>query len=287
LKSRKTFSNWLNNKYLLIIRNEENFAEKTTISFTYAKVIVVSFSLFVVLLFISLILSKTLMAKWFDPRYEQFVMSRQLIDLRIKFDSLAQQVELKDNYLKNIQSILKGEIGSEGTSQDSISSDKVEVKELSKPLAEIDSQFRKEFEEDEPILPENKSGSYLQEINNIFFFSPLRGIITQKYEAKTDHFGVDVVSNSNEPIHSVADGTVLFTGWTQDAGNVIMIQHTDNTISVYKHNSALLKKVGNFVEAGEVIAIIGNTGELTSGPHLHFELWYNGNPVDPEEFISF
>jgi murein DD-endopeptidase MepM/ murein hydrolase activator NlpD len=122
---------------------------------------------------------------------------------------------------------------------------------------------------------------------NEYFFPPIDGIVTRKFNRNIDHFGVDIVTKSNEPVKAAADGTVVMADWTQESGNVIAIQHRGNIITIYKHNSALLKKVGNFVNSGEVIAIIGNTGELTTGPHLHFELWYNGNPVNPEEFISF
>ncbi|MDZ7605241.1 MAG: M23 family metallopeptidase [Cyclobacteriaceae bacterium] len=95
------------------------------------------------------------------------------------------------------------------------------------------------------------------------------------------------MSKQNEPVKAVADGTVIFADWTSDSGNVIAIQHRSNLISVYKHNSALMKKVGNIVSSGQVIAIIGNTGEFTTGPHLHFEMWYNGHPINPKEFVSF
>ena len=111
--------------------------------------------------------------------------------------------------------------------------------------------------------------------------------MSDSYNAKSDHLGVDIVAKQDEPVKVVAEGTVVFASWTQDSGYVIAVQHRGNLLSLYKHNSDLLKNVGNFVTAGEVISIIGNTGELTSGPHLHFELWYNGNPVDPEEFIRF
>jgi murein DD-endopeptidase MepM/ murein hydrolase activator NlpD len=98
---------------------------------------------------------------------------------------------------------------------------------------------------------------------------------------------VDVVAKKDEPVKCVADGTVILSSWTNDTGHIIAIQHQGNLISVYKHNSVLLKKAGNFVRAGEIISVIGNSGELTTGPHLHFELWHNSNPVNPEIFVSF
>src|SRR5690606_4605683 len=125
------------------------------------------------------------------------------------------------------------------------------------------------------------------ELQETYFFSPLSGIVSSPYNPKSEHFGVDVVAKKNEPVKCVSDGTVILSDWNQEAGYVIAIQHRNNLISVYKHNSALLKKTGSFVNAGDIIAIIGNTGELTTGPHLHLELWYNGNPVNPEDFVSF
>jgi murein DD-endopeptidase MepM/ murein hydrolase activator NlpD len=287
LKSRKTLSNWLTNRYLLIIRNEENFAEKTTISFNYAKLILISFAFFVVLMLVSLYLSRTLMAQWFDPRHEVFVLSNELIDFRRQVDSLDNQMRMKDQYMQNIQSILRGEVAEiNRDSGERVKMPKVSTDEIQN-LTPIDSQFRKEFESADLLLTENTNFEYVDLMNDVYFFKPIDGIISRGFDLKIDHYGVDIVSKSNEPVKAVADGTVIFADWTQDFGNVVAIQHRGNMISVYKHNSALLKKVGNFVYSGEVISIIGNTGELTTGPHLHFELWYNGSPLDPEEFISF
>jgi murein DD-endopeptidase MepM/ murein hydrolase activator NlpD len=120
-----------------------------------------------------------------------------------------------------------------------------------------------------------------------FFFAPLNGYITSTFNPREEHFGVDIVGPENEAIKATLEGTVIFASWTNDNGYVIQIQHPNNIISVYKHNSALLKKVGDYVKAGEPIAIIGNSGENTSGPHLHFELWYNGIPINPQEYIIF
>lgn len=287
LKPRKTLSSWLNNRYLLIIRNEENFAEKTTISFTYSKVILISFSILIILMITSLYLSRTLMAQWFDPRHEQILMTRQFIELRLKLDSLERQVRIKDQFVQNIQKILRGE----DAGFENVSTAVEEGATLSQhdnvSMAEVDSSFRKQFEQSEISSFVRLNDTYHHELQETFFFAPVRGIVSRPFDISIDHYGVDVVSKDDEPIQSIADGTVIFSDWTQEAGNVIALQHRGNIISVYKHNSALLKKVGNFVYSGEVISIIGNTGELTTGPHLHFELWYNGNPVDPEDFISF
>ncbi len=284
VKSRKTLSNWLTNRYLLILRNEENFAEKTTISFTYAKLILITFTFLIIIMIGSLYVSSTLMSQWFDPRHELIIMDRHLVGLADNVDSLENQMRMKDQFIKNVQRVLIGEIS--GDDSIFLNADNSMVNKSIKPLPAIDSQFRKDFEASELTFI-NVSNSISQELEEQYFYSPIGGVVTTKFNIKEEHYGIDVVSKSNEPVKSVADGTVIFADWTQESGNVITIQHRDNIISVYKHNSALLKKVGNFVSSGQVIAIIGNTGEFTTGPHLHFEMWYNGNPVDPEEFISF
>lgn len=284
LKSRKTLSNWLTNRYLLILRNEENFAEKTTISFTYAKLILISFILLMIMMISSLYLSSTLMAQWFDPRHELIIMDRYLVDLVEKVDSLENQMRIKDQFISNIQRVLIGDIS--GDDSVFINNADNSVNKGIEPLPAIDSQFRKEFEESELTFL-TVSNPISQELEEQYFYSPIEGMVTTEFNIKEEHYGIDVVSKSNEPVKSVAEGTVIFSDWTQESGNVIAIQHRGNIVSVYKHNSALLKKVGNFVNSGQVIAIIGNTGEFTTGPHLHFEMWFNGNPVDPEEFISF
>lgn len=290
MKSRKTFTNRLTTRYLLIVRNEEDFAEKTTFTFTYAKLIlfIVSFS---ILLFIgSLFLVSTLLEQWFDPRYAQAESNRKLIELSMMVDSLEQQVEKKQAFITSFQRIVRGDSITDNESYYIANAgDRAVEKESMEgvDISEVDSQFRQEFEEDGVELLTVNSGSTSSQLDELFFFTPLTGIISSGYNPKIGHNGVDIVSRKNEPIKSVADGTVILASWTQDAGYVITVQHKSNVISVYKHNSSLLKKPGDFVNAGDVIAIIGNTGELTSGPHLHFELWYNGNPVDPEEFVSF
>jgi murein DD-endopeptidase MepM/ murein hydrolase activator NlpD len=238
----------------------------------------------------SLFLVSTLLEQWFDPRYAQAESNRQLVELSMMVDSLEQQVQKKQDFITSFQRIVKGDsITDKESYYIANAGDRaVEKGSVKAPdISEVDSQFRQEFEEDGVELLTVNSGSTSSQLDELFFFTPLTGIISSSYNPKIGHYGVDIVSRKNEPIKSVADGTVILASWTQDAGYVITVQHKSNVISVYKHNSSLLKKPGDFVNAGDVIAIIGNTGELTSGPHLHFELWYNGNPVDPEEFVSF
>jgi hypothetical protein len=284
---KKTLTNWLNNKYLLIIRHDENFAEKTTISFTYAKLILFFFSILLLLMLMSLFLSRTLMAQWFDPRHENFIMTRQLITLTEKIDSLQNLNRIKEQRMEVIRMILSGE--TEGMEFNEESGEVQFNGERSnlQSLPSIDSVFRRNFEESEIAIVNVSKTAGTRLLDELYLFAPIEGIVTQGYKPQIEHYGVDIVSKSNEPVKSIADGTVIFASWTMDAGYVLAVQHRGSMISVYKHNSALLKKVGNFVNGGEVISIIGNTGEITTGPHLHFELWYNGNPVDPEEFISF
>ena len=276
----------MTNRYQLIIRNEENFAEKTSVAFTYSKVILFSVILFSIVFVISLFLVQTVLEKWFDPKYEQMVLNQQLFGLALKVDSLAAELDRKERFIGNIQRVLAGDTAIADptemlqTDQRQLTRDPSNLK-----ISHTDSAFRKDFEQSDLslITLASTKGSGLKET----FFSPISGFISDKYDVRKGHYGVDVVSKTNEPVKSIADGTVLFSSWTQDAGYVLVIQHSGNLISVYKHNAELYKKVGTFVNAGEIISIVGNSGEMTNGPHLHFELWYNGNSINPEEFVTF
>jgi len=286
LKPKKTLSSWLTERYLLIIRNEENFAEKRFLGFTYAKFLLFSFLLFAVLLVASLFLSRTLLEEWFDPRHAQIEANKKLYTLSLQLDSLEQEVHHKDQFISLFKGFLTGDVDSARIDSfrkgSALQNKQYEIDLTTSP---IDSQIRNEFEMIAPDVEINsKTVSELQEL---FLYTPISGLISRKYEINEDHFGIDIVSKKNEPVMSIASGTVIVSSWTQDSGYIIVIQHSSNLISVYKHNAELLKKTGSFVNGGDVIAIIGNTGELTDGPHLHFELWYKGNAVNPEDFISF
>lgn len=287
MRPKKTLSSWLTTRYQMIIRNEENFAEKTSVAFTYSKIILFSVLIFILFLVISLLLVETVLEKWFDPKYEQMVLNQQLYGLALKVDSLAQEVDRKDRFIANFQRVLSGDTSDFKDPAEILRDESQPLRGPSKlHLEQSDSLFRKEFEmNDMSGVTLTKVGS--RELQEAFFFSPINGFVSDHYNAKKGHFGVDVVAKTNEPVKCIADGTVVFSSWTQDFGYVLMIQHSANLISIYKHNAELYKKLGTFVNAGEIISIVGNSGEMTSGPHLHFELWYNGSSLNPEEFVTF
>ena len=256
-------------------------------AFTYSKVILFSVILFVGMLVISLFLIKTVLAKWFDPRHAQLEANRKLYELKLSIDSLSVEVERKDRFIQNFQRVLSGDTA------DFVDPAKIMVSDELPSLDQTDlspssqdSAFRRDFEaSDLSLITLTKAKR--RELQEIYFYTPITGFISDHYDVKKGHYGIDIVAKTNEPVKCIADGTVIMASWTQDSGHVIAVQHRGNLISVYKHNAELLKKVGTFVNAGEIISIVGNTGEMTDGPHLHFELWYNGNSQNPEEFVTF
>jgi len=287
LKQKKTISERLTAPYQLVVRSEENLAERSTFSFTYAKLLVILSSVFLLIFIASLFLSKTLLAKWFDPKYELAAQKKQLITLAQRLDSLAVEEDRKEKFIQNFQRILRGDTSSGFVDPAKVLKANTDQKKSvgNMKLAPADSQFRKEFEQSQFSFV--SLNSKYRELQDIFFFTPITGFISDKYDSKKGHYGVDIVAKTNEPVKCVADGTVVMSSWTQDAGYVIAVQHRGSLVSVYKHNAGLLKKVGSFVNAGDIISIVGNSGEMTDGPHLHFEMWYNGNSLNPEEFVTF
>jgi len=227
--------------------------------------------------------------EWLDPRHAELESRREVTKLTMSIDSLEQEMRQKDEYIDNIRRIFSGQDDAYANVEDrELTEEEIAESESGdETLQAADVEFRREFERESlGNLTVNTNSEALKEM---FLFNPVNkdAVVISKFDPKINHYGVDIIAKKDEPIKSAGDGTVIFADWTVENGNVLAVQHRSNLISIYKHNSELLKKVGNFVSQGEIISIIGNTGELTTGPHLHFELWYNGNPVDPEEFIDF
>jgi len=276
----------LKNKYQLTIYNVNTLEQVITFSlsrlnvFAYVGVFVVIVSVFVSLLMIYTPLNLLL------PAQQNSRLSRQLMTNAFKLDSLQNEILIRDRYFENIQNIMLGKQVNnfESTYDTSLRSEKLVF-----TRSKHDSILRKqiELEEQKNITNISEQANRGISLKNMHFYMPVKGIVTNKFNLSAGHPAIDIVSEANEPVLSTLEGTVTLATWSLSTGYIIQVQHAHNLISIYKHNSSLLKKENDHVSAGEPIAIIGNTGELSTGPHLHFELWYNGSPINPEDYIAF
>jgi murein DD-endopeptidase MepM/ murein hydrolase activator NlpD len=193
-------------------------------------------------------------------------------------------VQTRNYYYESISKVLKGEVDSIYFNEDSIkNAQSLSITEDELKPTKVDSLLRAEVEQ------EDKFNVFEQAIfeGNFSLFQPVEGMVSESFNANEKHYAIDIATDQNKPVKSTADGRVIFAEWTSETGFVIIIEHQFSLISVYKHNASLLKAQGDFVREGEVIALTGDTGDLSTGTHLHFELWRDGNPIDPQEFINF
>jgi len=224
----------------------------------------------------------------FIPGYPDGNMRRNIIMTAYRLDSLENELHIRDQYFSNINAIISGEepVDFQSLQDTSKSYDNITFhKSVEDSLLRIQIEQEEQYNLSTSEYEENNIGS---KIINQHFFTPLKGLVSNKFSLADNHFGTDIVAEPKTTVSAVLDGTVIMAGWTLETGYVIEIQHDNSIISVYKHNAELFKDIGTVVSAGETISIIGNSGELyTSGPHLHFELWHNGIPIDPEKYIIF
>ena len=279
---RKKIIKWLSKRVQIIFRNKRDFKDISLFEFSNFSLISYITIFFVLSFSISFFLSTTILKSFFDPRFLEQKANEELIRLSNSIDSLSFQAEIKDQYIENIMIILNG--GENKNNEENLSGKTFKPKDLTNDYSVIDSFFRKEFES--TVSSSNLIGN--GGVNQDFLLMPpvSSGIVLSVYDPLNNHFGVDFVCKKEEPIKATFDGTVLMSSWTKDSGYVISIIHPNNLISVYKHNSKVFVKTGQSVSTGDVISIIGDTGEFSSGPHLHFELWMDGKSINPSEFIS-
>ena len=292
-KKKNSFWKRLRNKYRLVILNDQTYEEITSLRLSRFNLYLVFSTLavfFIILTTLAIIFTPL---KEYIPGYGDINMRHEIMDMKVQVDSLADLARQQHEYIQNINAIVNGTVGDKKPDppQKKNPDPNAQPLNLGAKTAE-DAELRKEMESREKFTvntpaTENKSISHTSTIADFYFFSPVKGIITNNSNSKKNHFGVDIATAKNETVKATLDGMVILSDWTLETGYTLSIQHSNNIISTYKHNSALYKKVGNFVHAGDVIAIVGNTGELSQGPHLHFELWYNGTAVNPKDFINF
>ncbi len=273
---------WLRNRLQIIFRNKRDFKDISLFEFTNLSLTLFTIFFLVVIFSISFLLSTTILSQWFDPRFVEKKANEELIKLSNSIDSLIYESQIKDQYIENIMIVLSG--GENESIEKKSLENELEVQDLTNDYSAIDSFFRQEYESNLTFSEIIRSTDSDQ---NILLISPVSsGVISSFYDPSKSHFGIDITCKKEEPIKSVFDGTVLLSSWTKDSGYVISIIHPNNFISVYKHNSKVFVEPGQIVKTGDVISIIGDTGELSTGPHLHFELWLNGKSINPSEFIS-
>ena len=271
-------------KYKLSVINETSYEEVFNFRLSQLHVLTALSVLAVILVDLTILLIAFTGLREFIPGYPDGNMRQMIAQNALRVDSLENELLKRDRFFKSIRLVLNG---GDTTSLERSREDTARYRNdtIRFQISEQENEFRAAIEERERF---NLSlGMKEQNHDYYHFFPPVEGIVTQSFDEKKRHYGTDIVAKANAKVAAVLDGVVIFTDWTVKTGYVIQVQHTNDLISVYKHNSILLKKQGDYVRAGEVLGVVGNTGEESSGPHLHFELWRAGNPLNPENFIKF
>ncbi|TCK67821.1 peptidase M23-like protein [Winogradskyella wandonensis] len=282
-KKKKQLKKKLLHKYRLVVLNEDTFEERYAIKLNRLNVFVLTAISAIVLIGFTTILIAYTPLREYIPGYSSTSLKKKATELTYKVDSLQQQLLFNDQYYASIKKVLTGDVAEVDFNRDSIiEAAKIEDFETIYPNKQDSLLRAKADKEDKYNLFDSETNSA-----NFVLFPPVNGIISEGYNLEEKHFAVDVIVPETTPVKATADGIVIFAEWTVSTGYVIIIEHSNELISIYKHNGSVTKEQGDLVKAGEVIALSGNTGELTTGPHLHFELWSKGYPINPTNFIDF
>jgi hypothetical protein len=282
-KNKKYFTKKLLYKYRLVVLNEDTFEERFAIKLNRLNVFVLTaLSSIFLIVFTTLLIAYTPL-KEFIPGYSSTALKKKATLLTYRADSLQQQLRINQSYFSSIKKVLTGDVTDILFNKDSIIQAAQNEQLIKIPVVKEDSLLRlKAAKEDKYNLFETETNA-----NSFVLFPPVSGMISQEYNLEEKHFAVDIVVPENTPVKATADGTVIFAEWTVTTGYVLILEHSNELISVYKHNGSITKSQGDLVKSGEVIAMSGNTGALSTGPHVHFELWSKGYPINPKNFIDF
>lgn len=284
LKKEKKFAKKLLNKYRLVILNEDTFEERFAIKLTRLNVFVIVALSTILLISGTIFLIAFTSLREYIPGYSSSALKQKATELNYKADSLQQVINMNQQYYESIKRVLTGDVKMVEFNKDSIieaannenqAIDLIPTKEDSLLRNLVDKEDK--YNIFETAIP----------ASNLVLFPPVNGTVSETYNVEEKHYAIDIVVSKNTPVKATADGTIIFAEWTADTGYVVIIEHSNDLISVYKHNASLTKQQGDLVKSGEVIAMAGNTGEFTTGPHLHFELWSRGYPLNPANFIDF
>ncbi|TSJ81425.1 MAG: M23 family metallopeptidase [Candidatus Cardinium sp.] len=270
LRTHRRFLDYFERRYQLVIRNVENFAEHITPPFSYATIITLLLSWLCISFGLSLWLAKTALARWMNPIYIETENQKKILSLARTVETFEKQFTSQTAFIATLQKIIRGK--------------------SKHPLAHTPPPSTPEPTETvSRTEPSAAATNQKQPTNNRspLLFPPINGMVTKSFHKEGNHYGVDIVAKEKDPIKATSAGVVIFSDWSVDTGWVVVIQHYNNVVSIYKHCAILFKKVGNLVRAGDVIALMGNSGEISTGPHLHFELWSEGVALNPEDYINF
>ena len=281
--NNRTWLQNLLNRYRMIVINETTFNEELSFRFSRLNIFSIIILLLVFIFTGTFFLVSYTPIKEFIPGYTSTKVRKEAIRNTFLLDSLVTKFQKQDQFIKSIKSALSGKNESDEGLLKEINKNNLESFNREFNRVKADSLLRLE------VMQEDKYNLMPNSKNNVKFmlFSPASGLISEPFNSEIKHFAVDVALAKDTPIKSVAVGTVVLAEWTSDTGYVVVIKHNHGLLSVYKHNSTVEKSQGDIVQAGEVIAFAGNSGELSTGYHLHFELWIDGYPVDPTNFIDF
>lgn len=282
-KRSKKIKRKLLHKYRLVVLNEDTFEERFSFKLNRLNVFVFSTLFAVVLIAFTTVLIAFTPLREYIPGYSSTALKKRATVLAYKTDSLQNVLNVNEQYIASIKKVLTGDVKTVDFNKDSIiEAASIDASQLNLEPSREDSLLREKVSREDKFNPLATPSQF-----NFALFAPVKGTISQDYNPKEKHFAVDVVTVMDAPVKATADGTVVFAEWTAQTGYVIILEHKNNLLSVYKHNASLNKEQGDIVKAGEVIATVGNTGELTTGPHVHFELWRDGYPINPTNFIDF
>ena len=283
-KAKKQILEKLLHRYRLVILNDETFEERVSFNINKLNIaLVIAIASFLLIVMTSILIAFTPLREYV-PGYTTAKVKNKATMLVYEVDSLETELKQTKSYFNSIQKVLTGKVQASEIQKDSISPKITsDVKDLDLAPSKADSLLRKQVRKEDkyslqPTVNTNK---------NLDLFTPIKGTVSRSFTAEKKHYGIDINAKQGTPIKAVESGAVIFSEWTVETGFVIIIKHPYDLISVYKHNKSLFKQQGDRVKGGEVVARLGNTGTLTNGAHLHFELWSNGYPVNPEDYINF
>lgn len=292
-RKRERLIKRLQHKYRLVVMNDQTFEEKASFTLTRMNVFIALSS--IIVLFMGIMVSAFFFTplKEYIPGCNDAELRRDLAKVLLRTDSLESALAEKEAFLTNIRQVIEGNIPENNPGKQPPKKDSTVSINVDEKASQAEMELRQSVESSDKFslaqsfVADGNPYQNKSQFSRLLFMPPVKGIVTQRYSTEDDHYALDIVTKPNETVKATMDGTVIFATWTPETGHVIGIQHPNNTISLYKHNSVLLKKAGNYVKAGDAIAIVGNSGEISTGAHLHFEIWFEGYALNPENLMAF